>query len=884
MSVTTSRLRTFVHLLFLSLAPLGCISQRDCPLVCPEDQRCFAFAGSASCQCKAGFRPVGEGCEAITCAEANGECSNNARCIDEQPVRHCECLPGFEGDGFDCRDVDECLEEKGGCAAVAACINTPGGHSCDCGEFYSGDGRSCSPASECLEDNGGCPAGAQCSGSGTTLSCACGPGYSGDGNTCEDVDECAVDNGGCGSDSTCTNTSGSNSCACMAGKYGDGRTCRTAIAQVSAGNGHTCAIKADGSLWCWGSYTLEEFGGFIHSEQPRKVASEGGEAWRGVAAANDFTVAIRADGTLWGWGSATPVQSWKPEQIGSAGDWVKVVAGRDHACAIKEDDSLWCWGSNGQRQLGNAGRPVTLELPNAVAGEGRWESIDAGYNHTCGIQEDGSLWCWGTYHSGRSLGTSKTGPIQLGAGERWISVAAQYDRTCAVHEDHSLWCWGRDLDSESLWLDEAGRIAVPAGETVEVVGGGLDKLCVLTRPGDLLCWSPSSEGGAFVRMDAGNDRPWSSVSAGTTHACAIQDDGSLWCFGWNSSGKLGWPTWTVRPRSWLDLPGAPGIGGDTWQSVSAATMHACGIRDARRLWCWGMNSYGGLGSGSLDDAGFEAISPTTRWAQVSAGKEQTCGVREDQSLWCWGVRVTSGGRSLEPPHEVAPGTSWRWVSTSGGNLYPAMLGSQEVSGLACGVRTDGSLWCWSRGAGVTEAEVDVPLPLTRMGNENDWVSVSVARIPCARKRSGLVFCAIGPDDGATKPVEWRELLGSERTSRVIQQEGELLALTPHGRLWRYQGINLYPVEVVSDLRWVDLALSAGEHGMLGVDPEGRLWQFDSFWQYEEQRPLTRVGEHSDWVSVSGTTSHGCGLRRGGSLWCWGYLKEDFGQVSFGAGD
>jgi hypothetical protein len=75
---------------------------------------------------------------------------------------------------------------------------------------------------------------------------------------------------------------------------------------VSGGGFHTCAIKQDGSLWCWG---------------------------------NNFY------GQLGNGRSGFGEMSGIPVQIMSSGV-VAVSAGGFHTCAIKQDSSLWCWGWN----------------------------------------------------------------------------------------------------------------------------------------------------------------------------------------------------------------------------------------------------------------------------------------------------------------------------------------------------------------------------------------------------------------------------------------------------------------------------------------------------------------------------------------------------------
>jgi hypothetical protein len=65
------------------------------------------------------------------------KCSNNSECINTIGSFNCTCLPGYDGDGFDCIDINECkLNEinqfNTSCTLNSECINLPGGYECKC--------------------------------------------------------------------------------------------------------------------------------------------------------------------------------------------------------------------------------------------------------------------------------------------------------------------------------------------------------------------------------------------------------------------------------------------------------------------------------------------------------------------------------------------------------------------------------------------------------------------------------------------------------------------------------------------------------------------------------------------------------------------------------
>jgi alpha-tubulin suppressor-like RCC1 family protein len=71
-----------------------------------------------------------------------------------------------------------------------------------------------------------------------------------------------------------------------------------------------------------------------------------------------------------------------------------MAAGSAHTCGVQHDGTLWCWGDNFYGQLGDGGTTMQLS-PEQIGGATTWTDITAGEDHTCGLQTDGTLWCWG---------------------------------------------------------------------------------------------------------------------------------------------------------------------------------------------------------------------------------------------------------------------------------------------------------------------------------------------------------------------------------------------------------------------------------------------------------------------------------------------------------
>jgi alpha-tubulin suppressor-like RCC1 family protein len=386
--------------------------------------------------------------------------------------------------------------------------------------------------------------------------------------------------------------------------------------KVAAGNTHTCGLRSDGSLWCWGNYGSGQLG--------------------------DGRV---SDGSAAAYPQPTPVRVLAAEDDGAEhwGDWEDVTAGRFHTCGRREDGSLWCWGSNTSGQLGDGNTGLSTRPVRVVADEdgddepwNDWVEVTAGHAHTCGRRGDDTLWCWGSRDSGR-LGDGfdeaqgrATPSRVLGHDQMpghpgwddWVAVTAGGSHTCGRLLDGTLWCWGR-------------------GGFGQLGDGNDGQDHHRTTPGQVLH--------AIEDDGTGGWDDWVTVAATDAHTCGRRADGSLWCWGSREHGKLGDGLDEAAgnrrtPVQVLDSDGEPG---DAWGGVAVGMLHTCGARADRSLWCWGSGTDGNLGDGFAADrlAPVRVVQADEDpggawwddWVQVTAGRGYTCGLREDGTLWCWGT-------------------------------------------------------------------------------------------------------------------------------------------------------------------------------------------------------------------------------------------------------
>ncbi|MFH2006852.1 MAG: hypothetical protein ABI333_09740 [bacterium] len=328
--------------------------------------------------------------------------------------------------------------------------------------------------------------------------------------------------------------------------------------------------------------------------------------------------------------------------------WTVVAPGGNHTCGLQTDGRLWCWGANSEGQLGDGTlvggsnpRPVGLVL-EAV-------QVTAGAHHSCTVLMDGSVWCWGANRRGQ-LGNGSTSasaqPVEVALPAGAAMVSAGYAHTCAVLVDGSAWCWG---------ANGSGQLGIGNAVGPEECGPLPEDVCGTTPQAveELADLSVISAGG----------------SAEGSHTCARLEDRSTWCWGDNSERQLGDSTLISHnaPVELTDLINVTSLAAgerhscarlgdgsafcwgrsfgdpfwistlDSVDSVCAGGDFSCGVAGDRTAWCWGSNGEGQLGDGTnLDRVVPVQVVGLLVVARLAAGGRHACAVTDAGQLWCWG--------------------------------------------------------------------------------------------------------------------------------------------------------------------------------------------------------------------------------------------------------
>jgi alpha-tubulin suppressor-like RCC1 family protein len=314
--------------------------------------------------------------------------------------------------------------------------------------------------------------------------------------------------------------------------------------QASAGGSHSLAVRANGSLWSWGSNANGRLGDNTVVSKSSPVSVVGGFTdWCQVSAGSVHSLGLRTNGTLWSWGCNTDGQlgdntivskSSPVSVVGGFTDWCQASAGNSHSLAVRCNGTLWAWGDHADGQLGDSERIViSRSSPVLVAGGFTdWCQASAGGSHSLGLRINGTLWAWGLNASGQlgiNAGLNRSSPVSVVGGfTDWCQASAGFRHSLAVRQNGTLWAWGCNADGQL-----GDDTTVSKSSPVSVVGGFTD---------------------------------WCQTSAGSSLSLAVRTNGTLWAWGRGLSGELGDNT-TVAKSSPVSV-----VGGFTdWCQASAGS-------------------------------------------------------------------------------------------------------------------------------------------------------------------------------------------------------------------------------------------------------------------------------------------------------------------------
>lgn len=700
---------------------------------------------------------------------------------------------------------------------------------------------------------------------------------------------------------------------------------------IAAGGEHSCTALVGGGVRCWGRNDLAQLGDGTRSDRRLPVAvADLPQRVLQLAAGEDHSCALLSGGELRCWGlnfygqlgsgdTELGLRPVAPRGLGSG--LLQVSAGENHSCALTAAGGVKCWGANYSGQLGD-GTLVDRNLPVDVQGLTRGvRSIVAGYRHSCAVTEAGAIKCWGFNFAGQ-LGDGSTqdrpAPVDVvGLNEPQLAVAAGDRHSCALAVSGAVKCWGANAFSqlgndgdENNQLTPVAVIGLDRG--VSALDLGSEHSCARLGDGGVLCWGRNDVGQLGDGSIARGRRPVSvqglragaqAIAIGQFHGCALQDDGSLRCWGLNFAGQLGDGSLSQR-----FTPVATGELAGPAQAVDVGEEHSCALLQGvqgNAVHCWGLNFFGQLGDGgrvqrllpgpvsgldnsvsALDSGGFfncalragavscwgrndfgqlgnaetadrELPVPVVGLASavqaISSGGQHSCALRAG-GVRCWGHNFAGqlGDGSREPRSSpvlaVGLGSGVRAIATG-------------FFAHSCAIGNNGALSCWganARGQLGDGSRVERLTPVGVSGLINGVQAVALGgEHSCAVVAAGAVKCwgnndnfqlGDGSSDERLAPVDVQGLLGPTRALALGRSHSCALS-------------------------------EAGGVACWGRNDAGQLGDGS---RLQRPRAVPVTGLRRGVLAISAGAEHSCAVLSGGAIRCWGSnYSGQFGDGNFG---
>jgi alpha-tubulin suppressor-like RCC1 family protein len=531
-----------------------------------------------------------------------------------------------------------------------------------------------------------------------------------------------------------------------------------------------------------------------------------------------------------------------------------------HSCLVSSTGGLKCWGDNTYGQLGdgtNIGRPTPMNVLGLASGV---TQVGVGWDFSCALVA-GGVKCWGGNEYGM-LGdgttTDRNFPANvsgMGPGSGITQIAVGDFHACAVMAAGNVKCWGQNFASQ-LGDGTTEYPAVPvdvqglSGPAIQIAAGNAHTCAIITG-GNLQCWGANSSGqlgdGTFVSvrpqpvnvigLGSGVDR----VTLGYGHTCAVTHSSTAKCWGWNNYGQLGNGT-LFHSATPQDITGLPG----EIVQLAAGFGHTCASSVAGKVWCWGSNASGELGTNtiisSFTAASVENLSSGVR--QLSAGLHHTCALLISGGTKCWGsdtfAQLGTGYKHFRSiPSDV--------IGLSSGIAQVAMGTSHT-----CALSTVGAVKCWGLnsdgqlGDGLNSA-TRMPVNVAGLGSGIVQISAS-GNQTCALNSQGSVLC-------------WGQLFNGAKSSTPTSVSG----LPP----------NVAFIEAGN-----------GSQCILTSDGGAKCWGANNLGQLgigstaPQTAPADVYGLTSGVTQIARGFGHTCGALATGEARCWG--ANTYGQVGIGA--
>ena len=562
--------------------------------------------------------------------------------------------------------------------------------------------------------------------------------------------------------------------------------------------------------------------------------------------------------------------------------FVDLASSISGSCAISDIGQLWCWGW--------VYEDTTMLSPTLMSDDKDWVAVGSGSYSRCAIKRGGSLHCIGAF--GGLVGPN--GPVvdfgdslgQFGSRSDWASISIGSSYMCAITTSGGLYCMGTTkLPHEPGFLESFERDFVHVGDPGQSwssVSAGTGHACAIDSSGGLYCWGQNDHGTLGLGSDTGDKAvptrvgtmSWATVNSQTPFTnCAISSDGGLYCWGWNYRGSIA----TGDASSLVQTEPLRVGEDDHWEQVTLGFRHGCALGGGR-LYCWGENTDGALGLGDdVDRLKPTRVGTASDWSLVRTGSAHSCALNTSGELHCWGAGYMGMTGLGDMDHRLAP-TRVLVDTVSEGGVEPPPVAPPPVAPKV--VDPDPDKKEASRVVQISSGD-EYACGIDDVGGLYCWGNgVARAYFRSGTLKSGVVQLGEG--------MEWASVDAGSRMVCAITTGGQLYCWEVNHCPFPLWGFDRSEVEggpfrssfSVAGDDWASVSASAthlcaikgsGDLHCWGEHRDGRLGTHNG-------KP-GQVGPSFSWVSVSAGVNHTCGITDGGQLHCWGDASR--GQLGLG---
>lgn len=438
---------------------------------------------------------------------------------------------------------------------------------------------------------------------------------------------------------------------CVAGPttwYRDFGSDMNNLVDIAATMGHTCGVRKDGTVYCWGNH---QYGALGRGAGGPNAPVEGIDDAIDVVTdgSSPTTCAVRKSGklTCWGVGEGLVTKVFEVGPVDIPLDDVDhLAASRDVLCASTRKGEVHCFGN------------IASDEPKRVIGLKGATSIGAANGANCALVGEGELHCWGGWMESKQNLTAVRTPrlvhdvrdaVHLAMTSssiyRWDGCVARKNKrvlcwlgertqdpglegivrvavgkffACGLHENGKVSCFnGKQEDRSPVGVENAIDIALSSGEG-----------CIVDKAGSVFCWKDDSPTRRAKRLDGMIEA--TSLKMGYDHGCAIKKNGKLSCWGSNL-----WRQVSPVAISHFDKPTIRNYLTDVL-SVSLAYTNTCALSKNGFFGCWGWRNDWKNGVHVIFKKNEYPETTVTNMTSVTITDDHGCFLENTGEVLCWG--------------------------------------------------------------------------------------------------------------------------------------------------------------------------------------------------------------------------------------------------------